>query len=301
MSAISDQLKTASTSWVRLIPMTFIDDKTRSFTTAVFRSLAGNYTATGDVFNTGFFQHWLSASDVQGALTEGVKPNTAGTFSGLSASVSRVQSVTVGGPSKLYFTKTAAKSFAELRESSFQRPLLSRAKTATEVQNLIDAGAVNAGKMKTSQFADGLVSLDNLMPLSPDMDIAGFLVRDPQPCSIDSWAYGQNCKRRELYAPEAPTGFIIGRVSNIAGVPDVVFLLGQASYQSTLMLKTEFLPLTVDIMAAKGCDGRLLELAAALKKAGILKTPKTGSLALLKKGPGIIEFGPDNRKKRANV
>ncbi|XMA19278.1 hypothetical protein WAI453_012069 [Rhynchosporium graminicola] len=64
MSAISDQLKTASTSWVRLIPMTFIDDKTRSFTTAVFRSLAGNYTATGDVFNTGFFQHWLSASRV---------------------------------------------------------------------------------------------------------------------------------------------------------------------------------------------------------------------------------------------
>ena len=103
-------------------------------------------------------------------------------------------------------------------------------------------------------------------------------------------------------APGAPTGFSIGRVSNFAGVPDIVYprkslhtslplsplllaphqltlftTVGQASYRSTITLKTEFLPVTVDIVAAKGCDGMLFELAAALNKAGILKTPKTGS------------------------
>ncbi|CZT52461.1 uncharacterized protein RSE6_13798 [Rhynchosporium secalis] len=288
MSAISDQLKTASTSWVRSIPMTFIDDKTRSFTTAVFRSLAGNYTATGDVFNTGFFQHWLSArtelptgpyfmststgelyqayrlnSDVQGALTEGVKPNADRTFSVLSASVGRVQSVTVGVPSQLYFTKTAAKSLAGVSVGIKDIHDIAGVKKSCGNRASNDLFPVEPRPHQRSRLAR------HLMPLSPDMDIAGFLVRDPQPCSIDSWAYGQN--------------------------------FGQASYQSTLMLKTEFLPLTVDNMAAKGCDGRLLELAAALKKAGILKTPTTGSLALLKKGPRIMEFGPDNRKKRANV
>ncbi|XMA19279.1 hypothetical protein WAI453_012070 [Rhynchosporium graminicola] len=184
--------------------------------------------------------------------------------------------------------------------------------------------------MKTSQFADGPgagVAAYEWRNLTLGSDTGGS-IRGPSACAILNpvpltrghtarTVSGESCSERILFhsgasgspnsrnthrtAPEAPTGFIIGRVLKIAGVPDVVFLLGQASYQSTLMLKTEFLPLTVDIMAAKGCDSRLLELAAALKKAGILKTPKTGSLALLKKGPGIMEFGPDNRKKRANV
>ncbi|KAG4431663.1 hypothetical protein IFR05_012846 [Cadophora sp. M221] len=601
ISATADQLKTASTIGVDLIPLTVMEDKTSSFTTAVFRSLAGNYTASDDVFNIGFLQavylkhsgtapatvkyplgaalteygtklfmsarayqtsveaqgygitgwrtelpagpYFMSTStgevyqayrlysDVQGAFTEGLKPNADGTFSILSASVNGVQSVTIGVPSKLYFTKTAAKPLAGVRvgikdiydiagvkTSCGNRAYFDlypeRSKTATAVQNLIDAGAIVVGKMKTSQFANGesatsdwvdyhcpfnprgdgyqdpsssssgpgagiaayewldltlgsdtggsirgpsgvngcygnrpstgLVSLDNTMPLSPDMDTAGFLVRDPllwhtaakamykeninsnftsfpkkiitsgfpasatseagtilidfltklttflnattsaldvnalwtstrpaeasgntlgqfmgtvypilisqqqyrlftlpfysdyaaahdgrrpfiNPVPITRWAYGQsfpataetealanktaftnwwksnvvlesdescsdsillypgatgNPNYRNTYrsAPGAPTGFSIGRVSNFAGVPDIVYPLGQASYQSTITLKTEFLPVTVDIVAAKGCDGMLFELAAELNKAGILKTPKTGSV-----------------------
>jgi len=218
-------------------------------------------TSTGEVY-----QAYRLYSDVQGAFTEGLKPNTDGTFSVLSASVSGVQSVTIGVPSKLYYTKTAAKPLAGVRvgikdiydiagvkTSCGNRAYFdlypARSKTATAVQNLIDAGAVIVGKMKTSQFANGesatsdwvdyhcpfnprgdgyqdpsssssgpgagiaayewldltlgsdtggsirgpsgvngcygnrpstgLVSLDNTMPLSPDMDTAGFLVRDP--------------------------------------------------------------------------------------------------------------------------
>ncbi len=40
-----------------------------------------------------------------------------------------------------------------------------------------------------------------------------------------------------------------------AEVPDVVVPVGQASYQSTITNHTEVLPVTVDLMAAKGCDG----------------------------------------------
>ncbi|KAL2062537.1 hypothetical protein VTL71DRAFT_6803 [Oculimacula yallundae] len=602
ISATADQLKSAATTGVDLIPLAVLDDNTSSFTTAVFRSLAGNYTSSDDVFNIGFLQavylkhsgtapatvkyplgaalteyatklfmpsrayqtsveaqgysitgwrtelpagpYFMSTltgevyqayrlySDVQGAFTEGLKPNSDGTFSVLSASVSGVQSVTVGVPSKLYFTKTAAKPLAGVRvgikdiydiagvktscgNRAYYDLYPERSETATAVQNLIDAGAVVVGKMKTSQFANGqsatsdwvdyhcpfnprgdgyqdpsssssgpgagiaayewldltlgsdtggsirgpsgvngcygnrpstgLVSLDNTMPLSPDMDTAGFLVRDPllwhaaakalykdsinsnftsfpkkiittgfptsatseagtilldflaklttflnattstldvnslwsttrpveaggdtlsqfmgtvypilisqqqyklftlpfysdyaaahdgrrpfiNPVPLTRWAYGQtfpataeaealanktvftnwwkgnvvlesreSCSEsillypgasgspnyRNTYrsAPGAPTGFSIGRVSNFAGVPDIVYPLGQASYQSTVTLKTEFLPVTVDLVAAKGCDGMLFELAAALNKAGILTTPKTGSLA----------------------
>ena len=42
-------------------------------------------------------------------------------------------------------------------------------------------------------------------------------------------------------------------------------------------MQVEYLPVTVDIVAAKGCDGMLFELAKALTTAGILKIPKTGS------------------------
>ncbi|KAK0105533.1 hypothetical protein ONS95_004108 [Cadophora gregata] len=602
ISATADQLKSATTTGVDLIPLTVLEDKSSSFTTAMFRSLAGNYTASDDVFNIGFLQavylkhsgtapatvkyplgsaltqygtklfmsarayqssvesqgysitgwrtelppgpYFMSAStgevyqayrlysDVQGAFTEGLKPNIDRSFSVLSASISGVQSVTIGVPSKLYFNKTAAKPLAGVRvgikdiyditgvkTSSGNRAYFDlypeRSKTATAVQNLIDAGAVIVGKMKTSQFANGesatsdwvdyhcpfnprgdgyqdpsssssgpgagiaayewldltlgsdtggsirspsgvngcygnrpstgLVFLDNTMPLSPDMDTAGFLVRDPllwhtaakalyksninsnftsfpkkiittgfptsatseagtilldfltklttflnatstaldinaawastrpveaggnsltqfmgtvypilisqqqyrlltlpfysdyaaahdgrrpfiNPVPLTRWAYGQgfpaeaeqqalvnktvftewwksnvvleseescseslllypgasgNPNYRNTYrsAPGAPTGFSIGRVSNFAGVPDIVYPLGQVSYQSSITLKTEFLPVTVDIVAAKGCDGMLFELAAALYKAGILKVPKTGSQA----------------------
>lgn len=40
-----------------------------------------------------------------------------------------------------------------------------------------------------------------------------------------------------------------------AEVPDVVVPVGQASYRSTITNHTEVLPVTVDLLAAKGCDG----------------------------------------------
>jgi hypothetical protein len=55
-------------------------------------------------------------------------------------------------------------------------------------------------------------------------------------------------------------------------------VVGQAAYNSTITLQEEYLPVTVDILAAKGCDGMIFALAEALTNAGILKVPGTGSL-----------------------
>lgn len=60
-------------------------------------------------------------------------------------------------------------------------------------------------------------------------------------------------------------------------VPDVVFPIGQAAYNSTITLQTEYLPVSVDLVAGKGCDGMLFALAEELTTAGILKIPGVGS------------------------
>ena len=352
IAATSDMLSSASRNGVDLIPLTVMADSTSSFTTSVFRSLAGNYTAADDVFNIGFLQggsSWPAAttitdlfpaiylthvgsspatikyplgaalteygtklfmpsraytssvesqghnitgwrteipagpyfmssktgevyqayrlySDVQGAFTDGLKPNSDGTYSILSAAVMGAQSLTIGVPSRLHYTKTADKplagvrlgvkdiyDIAGLKSSCGNRAYYDlyppRNVTALSVQRLINAGAVVVGKMKTSQFANGetatadwvdyhspfnargdgyqdpsssssgpgagmgsydwldlglgsdtggsirnpsqvngcfgnrpshgLVSLDGVMPLSPVLDTAGFLTRDP--------------------------------------------------------------------------------------------------------------------------
>lgn len=56
------------------------------------------------------------------------------------------------------------------------------------------------------------------------------------------------------------------------------YAVGQGSYNSTITLHEETLPVGVDIMAAKGCDGMIFALAQQLLAAGILKMPATGSV-----------------------
>ena len=80
-------------------------------------------------------------------------------------------------------------------------------------------------------------------------------------------------------APGIPSGISTGRLSGFAQEPDFVFTIGQAAYNSTITLQEEMLPVAVNIVAAKGCDGIIFDLANQLVKAGILKVPKTGSTA----------------------
>ncbi|KAH7386531.1 amidase signature domain-containing protein [Cadophora sp. MPI-SDFR-AT-0126] len=77
--------------------------------------------------------------------------------------------------------------------------------------------------------------------------------------------------------PGLPLWWGVSSIGPIAGVPDVVFPLGQASYNSTITMHEEVLPVAVNIIAAPGCDAMLFELAEQLQKVGIINAPKAGS------------------------
>ena len=85
-----------------------------------------------------------------------------------------------------------------------------------------------------------------------------------------------NERNQYLGPPSAPYGFSAGRISVFSEVPDSVFPIGEAPFFSNVTNHEEYLPVTVDILAAKGCDGLIVQLAQDLVKAGILPVPDTG-------------------------
>jgi hypothetical protein len=79
-----------------------------------------------------------------------------------------------------------------------------------------------------------------------------------------------------LSAPGVPFGWSNGRISVFAEVPDFVFPLGETGSYSNASHHEEVMPVAVDILAAKGCDGMLTRLARDLVEAGILSVPLPG-------------------------
>ncbi|KAK0655616.1 amidase signature domain-containing protein [Cercophora newfieldiana] len=244
--------------------------------------------ATGQVYPV-----YRLYEDFAGAFMESVLPTPDGGFQVLSAQIPGSAALTIGVPSRLYFTKTAEKPLAGVRlgvkdiyrikgmkGSNGNRAWYSLYPASTytgpAIQNLIDAGAQIVGLQKTSQFANGesatadwvdyhapfnprgdgyqqpsssssgagasvaayewldiaigsdtggsvrgpagvsglfgnrpshgLVSLDNVMPLSPTLDTPGFLVRDPYLWDAANAAlYGSNYKSMAKVKPKYPT------------------------------------------------------------------------------------------------
>ena len=89
-----------------------------------------------------------------------------------------------------------------------------------------------------------------------------------------------NERNQYIDPPEAPYGFSAGRISVFTEVPDSVFPLGQSSFFSNVTQHEEFLPVAVDIMVAKGCDGLIVKLAQALVEEGIIQVPLVGQTIL---------------------
>ncbi|KAI8935518.1 hypothetical protein NX059_008089 [Plenodomus lindquistii] len=79
-----------------------------------------------------------------------------------------------------------------------------------------------------------------------------------------------------LTAPGVPFGFSNSRISVMAEVPDFVVPIGEAAYNSTITGHVEYLPVTANFMAAKGCDGMLFSLIEELYEAGIVKESLVG-------------------------
>jgi hypothetical protein len=79
-----------------------------------------------------------------------------------------------------------------------------------------------------------------------------------------------------LSPPTPPWGHYNGNIAIFSEAPDFVVPIGEAPYNSTITGHVEYLPVTVDLMMAKGCDGTLFQLIEDLYKAGILNAAKAG-------------------------
>ncbi|KAI9637823.1 amidase signature domain-containing protein [Dioszegia hungarica] len=69
------------------------------------------------------------------------------------------------------------------------------------------------------------------------------------------------------------------QVSPLSGCVDITIPIGQAAYNSSVSLITEYHPVTISLIARAGCDFMLLNMVDELADAGLIKTVKTGRTA----------------------
>ncbi|WAO94667.1 Amidase domain-containing protein [Fusarium falciforme] len=94
-----------------------------------------------------------------------------------------------------------------------------------------------------------------------------YVPRTPEPVYRDTYRAG----------PQVPKAFSTSRISVMSETPDMVVPIGQMAYHSLVTSHKEYLPIAVDMMAAKGCDGMLFSLIQDLYEAGILGISQTGT------------------------
>jgi Amidase len=123
--------------------------------------------ATGDVFPA-----YRLYSDFAGSFTESLLASPDGNFTTMSAGIPGTASLTIGVPSRLYYSPSPEKPLAGVRVGIKDIYDVAGAKTSNGnrawynlyppasansvvVQKLVEAGAIIVGKQKTSQFANG--------------------------------------------------------------------------------------------------------------------------------------------------
>ncbi|KAF6793735.1 glutamyl-tRNA(Gln) amidotransferase [Colletotrichum sojae] len=99
------------------------------------------------------------------------------------------------------------------------------------------------------------------------------LTVDEKTCSSSIIAYASPpaIQYRNVYRspPTIPFGFASSYWSVFAGVPDLVVPVGQTSYNSSITGHVENLPVTINLVAAAGCENMLLSLVAELARVGL--------------------------------
>ncbi|KAK7709562.1 hypothetical protein SLS64_003619 [Diaporthe eres] len=111
----------------------------------------------------------------------------------------------------------------------------------------------------------------------------GYGRRDPESCSESVYTYlfqdGWPEYRDEYLTPQTspPFGMSDSRVSVIAGAPEIVVPIGEVPYNSTKSLQTEYLPVSMALRMARGCDYALANLVGKLEEAEILRPVAAGS------------------------
>ncbi|POR39693.1 hypothetical protein TPAR_00117 [Tolypocladium paradoxum] len=110
----------------------------------------------------------------------------------------------------------------------------------------------------------------------------GYGRHDPESCSegvyIYPWSLGDTAYRDEyVSAPtRPPLGFGDWSIPVMAGAPEVVVPIGEVPFNSTKSMHTEYLPVTMGIRMARGCDDVLARLVSDLEDAGVLRPVSAG-------------------------
>lgn len=155
---------------------------------------------TGEVF-----QAYRLYSDFAGAFTEGLFRVPNGSYAPLSAAVDGSASLTIGVPSRLYYTPTADQPLAGLRvgvkdiydvagvktsngNRAFYNLYPPKAASAVAVQRLEAAGAIIVGKQKTSQFANGEEATEDWVDYHSPFSPRGDGYQDPSSSSAGAGA-----------------------------------------------------------------------------------------------------------------
>lgn len=105
---------------------------------------------------------------------------------------------------------------------------------------------------------------------------------DNRSCSDSLLVYVEPATRAPLYRdfyrdePTIPFGSGANMISVYAGVPDMVIPIGEKTYVSQVTGVEEVSPVSVDLVAARGCDGMLFQLVNELVQVGILREVKAG-------------------------
>lgn len=126
-------------------------------------------------------------------------------------------------------------------------------------------------------------ALRNISTFKEWYETEGYGRRDPESCSESVYTYvfltGYPYYRDEyLEAPTSPPiGMTDSRVAVIAGTPEVVVPIGEVPYNSTKSLHEEYLPVSMALRMARGCDYALANLVAKLEDEQIIRPVAAGS------------------------
>ncbi|PHH66621.1 hypothetical protein CDD81_6458 [Ophiocordyceps australis] len=213
-------------------------------------------------------------ADVQGAFTETSVPRADGSHTVLPANVPG-QSLAIAVPSRLYYSKTPQQPLAGvrlgvkdifdvrgLRTSNGNRAwyhLYPPAEhTAIAVQNLVDAGAVIVGKMKTSQFANGETATADWVEYHAPFNPRGDGYQDPSSSSAGP-AAGEAAYPWLDIALGSDTGGSIRTPSQLQGLYGNRPSHGLVSLSGTMPLSPQF-----DTAGLLARDPRLWRAAARM-------------------------------------
>ncbi|WYZ33900.1 hypothetical protein EsH8_I_000176 [Colletotrichum jinshuiense] len=125
-------------------------------------------------------------------------------------------------------------------------------------------------------------ALHNISTFKNWYETQGYGRKDPESCSeglyIYPWSVGEP-SYRDVYIEARttpPLGFDDSSVPVMAGAPEVVVPIGEVPYNSTKSLRTEYLPVTMALRMARGCDHHLASLVQDLEEEGILRPVAAG-------------------------